>query len=92
MIEEMLSEISLNLTANIQDELEPGYGWITGDMHDSIQSNFKKTGKDTAVVEAYSEIYYTPFVNDGHTLRNGAWWNGYKFMEAGLDKTVAMYR
>ena len=118
MLEEKLSEIAMNLTANIQNQLKPGHGVITHNMHDSIQSDFKKTGNLTAIVEAYSEEEYTPWVNDGHSQQPGRFipgeWNGnrfiYKpgaktgmvlkksyvkglhFMEAGLDKTVAMYR
>lgn len=26
---------------------------------------------------------YAVYVNDGHTLRNGKWWEGYHFMEEG---------
>ena len=39
LIEEKLNEITLNLTANIQDQLYPGHGWITGNLHDSIMNN-----------------------------------------------------
>lgn len=91
MIEDKLSEISLNLTMNIQDELRPGHGYIRGDLHNSIQSNFR-VNTTGGVVEAYSKIYYAPFVDDGHRLRNGEWWEGYHFMEKGLEATVAMYR
>jgi len=31
---------------------------------------------------------YAPFVNDGHGLRNGKKWTGYKFMEIGFKKGV----
>ena len=92
MIDEMLDDITLNLTANIQDELYPTHGWITGNLHDSIQSNIISQNNLGGVIEAYTMIEYAPWVNDGHTLRNDEWWEGYHFMEAGLEKTVAMYR
>lgn len=92
MLEEVISELALKLVENIQEPISPGHGWITGDFHNSIQSDFKKTGKTTAIVEAYSKIEYAPWVDDGHTLRNGEWWEGYHFFDKGLDKTVAMYQ
>jgi hypothetical protein len=87
MIDEMLDDITLNLTANIQDELYPGHGWITGNLHDNIQSNITSKNKLSAVIEAYTMVEYAPYVNDGHHS-----FGGYHFMEAGLEKTVAMYR
>ena len=92
MIEDKLSEIMLNLTANIQDQLYPGHGYIRGDLHDSIQSDITAQNKTIAVIRAYSEVEYAPWVNDGHRLRNNEWWEGYHFMEKGLEATVAMYR
>ena len=92
MIEKELNELTMNLTANIQNQLEPGHGWITGNLHDSINSNVKSHKGSHATIEAYTKIEYAPFVDDGHTLRNGEWWEGYHFMEKGLDETVAMYR
>ena len=92
MLEDTLNEIMLNLTANIQDQLTPGHGYERGDLHDSIQTDIESVSKDGGVIRAYTKLYYAPFVDDGHTLRNGAWWEGYHFMEKGLDETVAMYR
>lgn len=92
MLEEELNGLMLNLQGNIQDQLEPGHGYVHGDLHDSIQTDIESQSKDSAVIRAYTKIEYAPFVNDGHTLRNGEWWEGYKFMEAGLEATVAMYR
>ena len=87
MIPEILGDLSGKLQENIQDELYPGHGWITGNLHDSIQSNITSKNKLSAVIEAYTMIEYAPYVNDGHHS-----FGGYHFMEAGLSKTVAMYR
>ena len=86
MIEEKLSEIELKLTAKIQNQLYPGHGWITGNLHDSIQSN-SKPNKGGGVVEAYTEMYYAEWVDTGHHS-----FKGYHYMQKGLDATVAMYR
>ena len=87
MLEEKLDEIMMNFKANIQDQLYPGHGWVTGNLHDSIETDIASQSKNSAVIRAYTEIEYAPFVNDGHHS-----FKGYKFMEAGLDATVAMYR
>lgn len=105
MIEDKFSEIELNLTANIQDQLYPGHGFIRGDLHDSINSDIKSSNKNGGIIEAYTAIYYAPWVNDGSPAVEGKlmkmpWgyrtkrkaFKGYKFMEKGLDATVAMYR
>ena len=91
LIADSLSDITLNLTKNIQDEL---YGVVTHNLHDSIQSNVIAFNQSdlTAVIAAYTMVEYAPWVNDGHTLRNDEWWEGYHFMESGLEATVAMYR
>ena len=92
MIPQILSDLSMDLEKNIKEELYPGHGRITGDLRGSIQSNITSKSNLGGVIEAYTMNKYAPWVNDGHTLRNNEWWEGYHFMEAGLEKTVAMYR
>lgn len=87
LIDDALDDITLNLTTNIQDELYPGHGWITGNLHDSIQSNITSKSGLNATIEAYSPQEYAEWVNDGHHS-----FSGYHFLEKGLEKTVAMYR
>ena len=87
IIEDKLNEITLNLTANIQNQLYPGHGWQTGNLHDSIQSNIVSKSGLNATIEAYTMVEYAPYVNDGHHS-----FGGYHFMEQGLDETVAMYK
>lgn len=86
MLEEKLEDISLDLVANIQEQLYPGHGYITGNLHDSIQSDYVSDGIN-GVVRAYSQIEYAPYVDKGHHS-----WEGYHFMETGLEETVAMYK
>ncbi len=87
MIEEELNGLMLNLQANIQDQLYPGHGWVTGNLHDSIQSNIASKNTTRAIIEAYTKVDYAEYVDTGHHS-----FKGYHFMEAGLNKTVVMYR
>lgn len=69
-LEEKLNDISIDLVANIQDQLVPGHGYITGDLHDSIQSDVAQDGMN-GVVRAYTKIEYAEYVNEGtrpHTI------------------------
>ena len=36
--------------------------------------------------------YYAIYVNDGHMLRDGAWWEGYHFIEAGAKEGEKVFR
>lgn len=91
-IEDKASEIAVQLQFNIKDELSPGHGYKSGDLFRSIQSHYTKVDDWNAEVTGESHTFYDEWVNIGHTLRNGEWWEGYHFMEAGLEKTVAMYK
>ena len=118
MIDEKFNEITINLKANIQNQLTPGHGVITHNLHDSIESNIASKSGLHATIEAYSPEEYAPWVNDGHSQQPGRFipgeWKGdrfiyqpgaktgmvlkkshvkgLKFLEKGLEATVAMYR
>ena len=108
LIDDKLSEIEMNLKMNIQDQLYPGHGWITGNLHDSIKSNITAKSGLNATIEAYTMVEYAAAVNDGTRaikssegkLMKMPWGyrrsrkatKGIKFMEGGLAATVAMYR
>ena len=105
MIPDMFNDLSTDLENNIKDELYPGHGVVTHNLHDSIHSNITSKNKLSAVIEAYTMVEYAPYVNDGTLAVQGKlmkmpWgyrmsrkaFPGYHFMEAGLEKTVAMYR
>ena len=94
-LEEKLDEISLKLTENIQNQLYRGHGRITGNLRDNIKNSYEVRVKGLeGVVQAYigDSAPYGALVDEGHLLRNGAWWEGYHFMEAGLEETLALYR
>ena len=84
MIEDKLDEITLNLTMNIQDELRPGHGYVTGNLHDSIESDIASHNGLTAIIEAWTETEYAAAVNDGHDQQPGRFipgaWNGNRFI------------
>ena len=94
LIPKQLGRISMDLEKNIKDELEPGHGFLNGELFKSIQAyvSYEGGADEISIITGESNTFYDQWVNDGHTLRNGEWWEGYHFMEAGLDKTVAMYK
>ena len=107
MIPQMLNDLSMDLEKNIKEELYPGHGYDRGDLHDSITAYVVSFDDHGGKIEAKagSQIGYAPYVNDGTPAVEGKLmkmpWGyrmsrkaflGYHFMEAGLEKTVAMYR
>ena len=105
MIHDMLSDLSMDLENNIKDELYPEHGYDHGDLHDSINAYVVSSDAHGGKIEAGSPIGYVEYVNDGTPAVEGKlmkmpWgyrmsrkaFSGYHFMEAGLEKTVAMYR
>lgn len=107
MIPQMLNDLSMDLEKNIKEELYPGHGYDRGDLHDSITAYVVSFDDHGGKIEAKagSQIGYAPYVNDGTPAVEGKlmkmpWgyrmsrkaFPGYHFMEAGLEKTVAMYR
>ena len=97
LLEDILDEISLKLVENIQNQLygptPQKHGRVTGNLRDNIQSDFTSEGL-TGIVRGYigDSAPYGEFVNEGHSLRNDEWWEGYHFLEAGLEETAALYR
>ena len=94
LLEDKLDEISLTLNEKIQNQLYTGHGRDTGNLRDSIQSDYDLKDGLTGIVRAYIGDFapYGVYVNVGHTLRNNEWWEGYHFLEEGLEETVALYR
>ena len=95
LLEKELDEMSLKLIENIQRHLYRGHGRKEGTLHDGISSDFALSSPTTATVRGFIDGpagEYGWYVNDGHTLRNDEWWEGYHFMEEGLEETVALYR
>lgn len=116
ILEDKLDEIARTLNENIQNQLFHGHGRITGNLRDSIQTDFsvESPGK-IGIVRGH--IYGTAeeygwMVNDGYPAHDiyakpGSALNtpyglfkkvhhpgfdGYHFMEEGLEETVALYR
>ena len=93
LIEEKLDEMSLDLKENIQNELYHGHGAITRNLRDGITSGFEVDGLNGVVrAQIGDSAPYGVYVDEGHTLRNGEWWEGYHFMQTGLDNTLQNYR
>ena len=67
-LEEKLDEMSLKLVENIQNQLYSGHGRISGNLRESIQSDFTANGL-TGLVRAYiggTAEEYGWAVNDGY--------------------------
>ena len=88
LIEEKLDEMSIDLRENIQNELYFGHGRVTGNLRDSIGNDYDVDGLN-GVVRAYigDSAPYGVFVDEGHHS-----WEGYHFMQTGLDTTLQNYR
>lgn len=91
IIPDKLDEIAGNLQENIKDNLWVGHGLDTGELFRNIASDSKLDGK-IGIVTAWYTRPYGEYVDIGHTLRNGEWWEGYHFMDEGLAKTLEAYR
>ena len=115
ILEEKLDDIALTLNEHIQNQLYTGHGRITGNLRDSIQSDYALQSPTEGIVRARIEGTATKYgwaVNDGYDAfdiyaKPGSALNtpyglfkkvhhpgfeGYHFMEDGLEETVALYR
>ena len=88
LIEDTLDEMSVDLRENIQNQLYHGHGRITGNLRDSIGNDFTVDGLN-GVVRAYigDSAPYGIYVDEGHHS-----FEGYDFMQTGLDETLNNYR
>ena len=87
-LEEKLDEMSLKLVENIQNQLYSGHGRISGNLRESIQSDFTANGL-TGLVRAYiggTAEEYGWAVNDGYPAHDiyaapgsALYWPGAKY-------------
>ena len=92
-LKEKTNEVALSLESNIKAQLYEGHGYITGNLSDSIKSDYTLDGL-TGNVRGYIDggtAPYGVYVDQGHELRDGSWWDGYEFMKTGVEETVALY-
>jgi hypothetical protein len=66
-------------------QLVPGHGYDTGKMHDTLTAvlvNQALVAADAVFYDLESpEAFYWVFVEFGHMMRNGQWWEGYHFLQ-----------
>ena len=91
LLENKMDEIAGVLEENIKENLWVGHGYDTGQLYRDITSDSKVDG-NIGTVTAWYTVYYGEYVDKGHPLRNKEWWEGYDFMETGLNKTLEAYR
>lgn len=61
----------------------------TGEMKASWTTSSINYKNDSVSIDIFNDAntprgYYASWVNDGHRLRNGAWWEGYHVVERGI--------
>ena len=88
-LEETANDVSLDLEENIKNELYPGHGYDTGELHSSIRANIQ------TIIDTYAIITGTYTAAHGIFVLMGVRGKGrvepIDFLGDGLEKTVAMY-
>lgn len=77
-----------------QQQLVPGHGYDTGLMHDTLTAALAEHLLATGVYyDLFSaEAYYWRWVEFGHWMVNGQFWEGYHFLETSLKAHEATLR
>jgi hypothetical protein len=89
-LEETAKEVSLSLEENIKNELYPGHGYDTGELHDSIIANIQTITDTYAIVVGTYDAPHGEYVLAG--IRGKGRVEPIDFLGDGLEKTLAMYR
>lgn len=65
----------------------------TGDMRKAWKTSDTRIKLNSVEIDIINDvkdrkrpIFYASYVNDGHWLRNGKWWEGYHMVEEGLEE------
>lgn len=70
-----------------QSQLQPGHGYDTGLMHDTLMSQLLDDLLPTGVYYSLfsNEADYWAYVEFGHMTLTGTWWEGYHFLQNAID-------
>lgn len=85
LIPKQLGLIAGNLEKNIKDELQPGHGFLKGDLFRSIQAYVDNYGGANGIstITGESNTHYAKWVNEGHPQEPGrfipGYWSGNEF-------------
>lgn len=80
-----IGEVCDQIVKDAQAQLRPGHGYDTGLLHDTLQARL--VGIVNAVLFRIDspQAAYWAYVEFGHMLRNGEWWEGYHFIENAVE-------
>ena len=77
----MLCPIDTGLAINSLQTVEKIDGVYVG----SDSNKFRETAQARGIVTG-GVVFYLPYIEKGHILRNGRWWEGFHFLTRALDR------
>lgn len=80
-----MSEVADKIVDDAKQQLQPGHGVDTGKLKESLTKKLIEVAAG-AMYKIYSdEAAYWSFVEIGHMLRNGEWWEGYHYIHNAIE-------
>jgi hypothetical protein len=80
-LETRLNEVAHKIIATAQASLVPGHGYDTGLLHNSLIARLVAEAEGIFYDLLSERAHYWQWVEFGHHLRNGGWWEGYHYLE-----------
>lgn len=87
-----LGEAADRVIQQAQARLKPGHGYDTGLMHDTLVSRLGVVFEAVFYDLLSDQADYWTYVEFGHWMRNGQWWEGYHFLEDSVIENEAYIR
>jgi hypothetical protein len=92
-LELRLAEAARKVIEDAQLQLQPGHGYDTGLLHDSLTYELMRLTTDGVFYELGSDqAAYWQYVEFGHMTRSGNFWPGYHMLENALRMNEAYIR
>jgi len=83
LIEEM-GRAANKIVDDAKSKLVPGHGYDTGKLKESLQASLTTWALGLAYEINSEEAEYWLWVEVGHMLRSGDWWEGYHYIETSV--------
>lgn len=80
-----MRQVADEIIRDAQAQLVPGHGYVTGKLRESLVANLVDWASGVSYEILSEEAEYWLWVELGHMLRNGAWWEGYHYIENALN-------
>lgn len=87
-----LGEAADRVISTAQGSLRPGHGYDTGLMHDTLVARLGVVYEAVFYDLLSDQAHYWQWVEFGHWMRNGQWWEGYHFLEDAVIANEAHIR